>query len=123
MYIWSLGHSHGPGDCIRELWCGHGKYISCKDSERDPYLPLGRYWTLFGGWPTLLFYLPSPQLRLPHSFPILERVGDTNLNLFGLLILSSLDSSPCLRAKKLLAVDRTKPHPLKTAKDGAAIVF
>jgi len=32
------------------------------------------------GWPTLVFSLsPSPQKWLPHSFPVLERVGETTL--------------------------------------------
>ena len=33
-----------------------------------------------GGWPTLLIFLHSIQKWLPHSFLVLERVGDTNLN-------------------------------------------
>src|SRR6266851_6543218 len=40
MYIRSLGYSHDCCDRVRELRCGHAKYVSSKDKHRDPYLPL-----------------------------------------------------------------------------------
>jgi hypothetical protein len=40
MYIRSLGYSYDCCDRVRELRCGHAKYVSSKDRHRDPYLPL-----------------------------------------------------------------------------------
>jgi hypothetical protein len=54
------------------------------------------------------------------SFPDFGKVGRYKSQPLEFLILSSLESS-LSPVKKLLAADRTKPHPLKIANDGAAI--